>query len=64
MKMIIDFFTGKEIKDDSKCNNCKYNQGYKTNNPSIICCDKHITYKQENYECSDYKFRCEGGTKE
>lgn len=27
--MIIDFWTGKEIKDDGSCNNCKYNCGYK-----------------------------------
>lgn len=62
--MIVEFPTGKEIIDDGTCNNCKYNCGYKEKNPSIIWCDKHITYTYENHRCSDYKFRCEGGTKE
>lgn len=57
--MIIDFITGKQIKDDGKCNNCKYNLGYKIKNPNSIWCDKFICYKDKNYSCDNYKFRCE-----
>ena len=49
--MIIDFITGKQIKDDGKCNNCKYNLGYKIKNPNSIWCDKYICYKDKNYSC-------------
>lgn len=56
--MIIEFSTGKEIKDDGKCNNCKYNCGYKTSNPSIIWCDKYIGYRNETDSCNNYEFRC------
>ena len=30
--MIIDFSTGKEIKNDGKCNNCKYNISFYDDN--------------------------------
>ena len=57
--MIIDFFTGKEIKNDGKCNNCKYNVGYKCSDSRIIWCDKQLKYTENYNSCNDYKFRLE-----
>ncbi len=62
--MILDFFTGKEIKDDGQCDNCKYNVGYKKDNTDIIWCDKYISYRYKmNCRCDYYKFILGGNEK-
>lgn len=63
--MIIEFPTGREIKDDGKCDNCWYNCGNKIENgkvrEDIIWCDKHINYRYKmNCSCNYYKFKYKG----
>lgn len=54
--MLIDIFTGKVINNDKKCNNCKYNIGYRKTKPYEIWCDKHISYRNKNSTCEYYCF--------
>lgn len=63
--MLIDFFTGKEIKEDYTCDTCKYNVGNKIENgqvrKDIIWCDKYISYRYKmKCSCSFYKFKYGG----
>ena len=55
--MIIELWNGKIIKDNGKCNNCKYNVGQKVNNPDIIWCDKHLKNIHKNESCEQYIYR-------
>lgn len=58
--MIIDFFTGKEVKFDYTCDTCKYNCGYKKSDPNVIWCDKYLHYRYKmKCSCSYYKFKYE-----
>lgn len=63
--MILEFPTGREVKDDGRCDNCWYNCGNKKENgkiiDDIIWCDKYIcnVFKRDS-NCKYYKFKYEG----
>lgn len=57
--MIIDFLQEKKLGMMENVIIVNIIYGYKTNNPNIIWCDKHIKYKEKADSCEKYKFRLE-----
>ena len=62
--MIIDFFTGKEVKIDKTCDSCKHNIGTRKENGKIIedviWCDAYVSFRHKmDCGCSYYKFKYE-----
>ena len=57
MAELIEYPTGKRIIDNGKCDNCKWNCGYKSKDYNIIWCDLYLGDRNRYYSCKKYIFR-------